>query len=179
MLKKGGWTADEDAVILRLHASLGTRWAEIAKSLPGRSDNSVKNRWYSTCSRLLKQQQQQQGEGGGSTKSAVKPVAKPTATPAAAATLQLAATRTEECFSPLPRRPRTPAAVEVGASFRYDANNTPSPKRIRQPEESGTPLKPTAVTSVSRWKASSGATWPIETIEKDLTVALPTEPQAV
>jgi len=54
-LKKGAWTAEEDAIILQLHAALGTRWAEIAKSLPGRSDNSVKNRWYSTCSRILRQ----------------------------------------------------------------------------------------------------------------------------
>ena len=41
-LKKGAWTAEEDATILALHAKLGTRWAEIAKSLPGRSDNSVR-----------------------------------------------------------------------------------------------------------------------------------------
>lgn len=58
-LKKGAWTAEEDQIILELHAKLGTRWAEIAKSLPGRSDNSVKNRWYSTCSRMLRLQQEE------------------------------------------------------------------------------------------------------------------------
>jgi myb proto-oncogene protein len=63
-LKKGAWTAEEDAIILQLHAALGTRWAEIAKSLPGRSDNSVKNRWYSTCSRILRQQQEAAGGDG-------------------------------------------------------------------------------------------------------------------
>jgi len=57
-LKKGAWTPEEDMIILEMHGKLGTRWAEIAKCLPGRSDNSVKNRWYSTCSRILRQQQE-------------------------------------------------------------------------------------------------------------------------
>jgi len=60
-LKKGSWTPQEDMIILEMHAKLGTRWAEIAKSLPGRSDNSVKNRWYSTCSRIMRQQQEMAG----------------------------------------------------------------------------------------------------------------------
>jgi len=72
-LKKGAWTPEEDMTILEMHAKLGTRWAEIAKSLPGRSDNSVKNRWYSTCSRILRQQQEEAGEtAAGGRRSPIK-----------------------------------------------------------------------------------------------------------
>jgi len=46
-VRKGDWTAHEDQRILaavRLH---GTKWSQIQRELPGRSDNSIKNRYYS------------------------------------------------------------------------------------------------------------------------------------
>jgi hypothetical protein len=33
---KGGWTEEEDAIILRMQAELGNQWAKITKMLPGR-----------------------------------------------------------------------------------------------------------------------------------------------
>lgn len=54
-LKKGEWTDEEEAVLIALHENHGNRWANIAKQLPGRSDNDIKNHWYSTIQRKFQQ----------------------------------------------------------------------------------------------------------------------------
>jgi hypothetical protein len=47
------WTPEEDALIIRKVAECGTKWAAIAKEIPRRSDNAIKNRWYTVLKRKL------------------------------------------------------------------------------------------------------------------------------
>lgn len=50
---KRPWSTEEDHIIIESHRRLGNCWSRIAKFLNGRSDNSVKNRFYVTLRRRI------------------------------------------------------------------------------------------------------------------------------
>lgn len=55
-VKKGDWTPEEDDLIFKLYVNYGSSWSKIAQHFKDRTENSIKNRFYSTIRKLYSDQ---------------------------------------------------------------------------------------------------------------------------
>jgi hypothetical protein len=54
VVTKGPWTPEEDRMIFEAYVQYGPKWSLIARVIPGRTDNSIKNRWNASISKRIK-----------------------------------------------------------------------------------------------------------------------------
>ncbi|KAF8045355.1 hypothetical protein N665_5120s0001, partial [Sinapis alba] len=55
-IKRGEFSSEEEQIIIMLHASRGNKWSVIARHLPRRTDNEVKNYWNTHLKKRLIEQ---------------------------------------------------------------------------------------------------------------------------
>ena len=61
-IRKGVWTKAEMDLLTEAQKELGNKWAAIAQRIPGRSENSVKNRWYNAKTSLKRKAEREAEE---------------------------------------------------------------------------------------------------------------------
>lgn len=134
------WTAEEDDLLTKLQRHVGNKWTEISKLIPGRSENSIKNRWHNRKTKQRRAFRRMAVEKQ-------KQLAAAASKPSTALRQPLVPTQSPSFFSP-PKAVSSFAKVEMTKSSFTDAPS--SSAKVSLASEACKPpavLPPAAVTS--------------------------------
>ena len=66
---QGEWSDEEDSLLIKLYKENGPKWSIIQKSIPNRSANNIKNRWYYFLHKKVKSFEENEGVENKSNKN--------------------------------------------------------------------------------------------------------------
>ncbi|CAL4901034.1 unnamed protein product [Urochloa decumbens] len=134
-IKKTPWTEKEEKVLVSLHRKHGKKWAKMAKQIPGRPENSIKNNWNATL-RWLRAANRRNGTAGtavrkGSHSRVLENYMR-----------ELGLDKVEEA-APAPAAAADPPPVVLDAVYAsWQADNHPAEAAVTEPPPSGSNSSP-------------------------------------